>query len=118
MYFFFLMIRRPPRSTLFPYTTLFRSRSLPAALCCRSDAGRGSRQGQGGGDRKSTRLNSSHTVISYAVFCLKKKNIHNTIDHRPDGTEKWFLENEKTVTQVCRKLAAEPTLKDIPDEYK
>src|SRR5262252_10611709 len=69
--FFFLMIRRPPRSTLFPYTTLFRSdrhgsscpeRCLPGAPPPRR------------ADRKSTRLNSSHTVISYAVFCLKKKN--------------------------------------------
>src|SRR6478735_11031095 len=83
IFFFFLMIRRPPRSTLFPYTTLFRSRrpardrrvqpGLPAG-------GRGHRRarpGGGGGlgrrDRKSTRLNSSHLVISYAVFCLKKK---------------------------------------------
>src|SRR5579859_8227969 len=67
--FFFLMIRRPPRSTLFPYTTLFRSTSL---------AGRGGPRGPRGGpdhdlDRKSTRLNSSHSQISYAVFCLKKK---------------------------------------------
>src|SRR5947207_15757833 len=60
---FFLMITRPHRSTLFPYTTLFRS------------------------------------------------------DHRPEGDEKWFLENEKTVTQFCRKLAAERPLKDIRDEY-
>src|SRR5207253_7652846 len=69
--FFFLMIRRPPRSTLFPYTTLFRSQRRP-------------REAWGGpaylcgwttqvGDRKSTRLNSSHVAISYAVFCLKKK---------------------------------------------
>src|SRR6266850_5699135 len=82
---FFLMIRRPPRSTLFPYTTLFRSprdhlgssrktvRKSPGELgqlratppCTR-------------GDRKSTRLNSSHLVISYAVFCLKKKNRSGT----------------------------------------
>src|SRR2546429_1613479 len=77
-FFFFLMIRRPPRSTLFPYTTLFRSHpfcrhfaevsgfvsldpcSLSGLQCAR--------------DRKSTRLNSSHGYISYAVFCLKKKN--------------------------------------------
>src|SRR5258705_1777866 len=73
------MIRRPPRSTLFPYTTLFRSayclhlgvseeqESMGGiwALC----------QGNGGRDRKSTRLNSSHLGISYAVFCLKKKKI-------------------------------------------
>src|SRR5256885_7280645 len=71
------MIRRPPRSTLFPYTTLFRSRwalQLPHRW---SGRGRGDRAGDAGrgrgGDRKSTRLNSSHLVISYAVFCLKKK---------------------------------------------
>src|SRR2546430_12109907 len=68
------MIRRPPRSTLFPYTTLFRSdvlglRPLPGARL-REIAGL-SRPAQ---DRKSTRLNSSHSQISYAVFCLKKKN--------------------------------------------
>src|SRR5260221_9949773 len=73
------MIRRPPRSTLFPYTTLFRSRPLGSARIHsqRADRDRGAaRHGQGGyaaADRKSTRLNSSHTVISYAVFCLKKK---------------------------------------------
>src|SRR5947208_9959552 len=101
---FFLMIPRPPRSTLFPYTTLFRSlwavaavaviaaattlrwlapwRSLPAAAPLRVSAELGAE------DRKSTRLNSSHQIISYAVFCLKKKNqeqkhkqecIHNTM---------------------------------------
>src|SRR5260221_1969122 len=68
------MIRRPPRSTLFPYTTLFRSLLQLAhqrvELVHRAQAGVG---GDGRGDRKSTRLNSSHTVISYAVFCLKKK---------------------------------------------
>src|SRR2546430_10446544 len=77
------MIRRPPRSTLFPYTTLFRSHGAGAA----GDGvtGRSLRLGPGGefdrlraifvalGDRKSTRLNSSHSQISYAVFCLKKK---------------------------------------------
>src|SRR5215204_7302347 len=67
--FFFLMIRRPPRSTLFPYTTLFRSRPRPPPR--RSARGAGCPAGSR--DRKSTRLNSSHTVISYAVFCLKKK---------------------------------------------
>src|SRR5437879_13564679 len=72
---FFLMIRRPPRSTLFPYTTLFRSdrdpllvRLLPLRRV-RSDVVWGTVVG----DRKSTRLNSSHRCISYAVFCLKKK---------------------------------------------
>src|SRR3712207_6884732 len=88
--FFFLMIRRPPRSTLFPYTTLFRSgdkvtaskakttrtqgkkatrsTTQTAKKAARSTASTASRQ-----DRKSTRLNSSHANISYAVFCLKKK---------------------------------------------
>src|SRR6267143_4516953 len=68
---FFLMIRRPPRSTLFPYTTLFRS---PPSLRQPGGAGRVPRALEPhGGDRKSTRLNSSHSSISYAVFCLKKK---------------------------------------------
>src|SRR6266705_6263423 len=68
-FFFFLMIRRPPRSTLFPYTTLFRSREMGPYLR-RSPACWASVRSR---DRKSTRLNSSHRTISYAVFCLKKK---------------------------------------------
>src|SRR5256885_12769227 len=95
--FFFLMIRRPPRSTLFPYTTLFRSAPAPSlrgrsglhlvlwlAPGCDQE---GLRRPQGRRrlghalsahrDRKSTRLNSSHLVISYAVFCLKKKKMHH-----------------------------------------
>src|SRR5256885_11764265 len=102
--FFFLMIRRPPRSTLFPYTTLFRSayRDCVGRCCCPSSrvvrresnciravgrvgvCNRSTRRGKaiaerpaesvgGCSDRKSTRLNSSHLVISYAVFCLQKK---------------------------------------------
>src|SRR5688572_32516747 len=77
------MIRRPPRSTLFPYTTLFRSREAVEVIGHRdlggdrADRARGDRVDRGllGGalDRKSTRLNSSHSQISYAVFCLKKK---------------------------------------------
>src|SRR5476651_2773392 len=69
--FFFLMIRRPPRSTLFPYPTLFRSRFMaiePPQATFRNDSG-----GMVTTDRKSTRLNSSHANISYAVFSLKKK---------------------------------------------
>src|SRR2546422_6456366 len=90
MYFFFLMIRRPPRSTLFPYTTLFRSPvgSLPQRRFRRvklnASIGNGVVRANGrragivivklpGGDRKSTRLNSSHGYISYAVFCFKKQ---------------------------------------------
>src|SRR2546430_15736414 len=85
IFFFFLMIRRPPRSTLFPYTTLFRSaenqtedRSRPTEDP-RSPAHEAHAEAAGRGvhgstpDRKSTRLNSSHSQISYAVFCLKKK---------------------------------------------
>src|SRR5256885_7089252 len=80
-FFFFLMIRRPPRSTLFPYTTLFRSPGQHLARVERHPdvGGRDAEQlvgvidGLVGRDRKSTRLNSSHLVISYAVFCLKKK---------------------------------------------
>src|SRR2546430_2815459 len=78
-FFFFLMIRRPPRSTLFPYTTLFRSRHVgPEGPCAaRQDLPGANRAGRNPAcarrDRKSTRLNSSHSQISYAVFCLKKK---------------------------------------------
>src|SRR3712207_7230068 len=72
------MIRRPPRSTLFPYTTLFRSVSDRDALALEQvDPARAAAVHRGTGravDRKSTRLNSSHANISYAVFCLKKKN--------------------------------------------
>src|SRR6202043_4173241 len=73
-FFFFLMIRRPPRSTLFPYTTLFRSafRNFFSNL---GDIGNFANDTL---DRKSTRLNSSHVRISYAVFCLKKKKKKNT----------------------------------------
>src|SRR2546430_10938730 len=83
LFFFFLMIRRPPRSTLFPYTTLFRStssgcaaQSVPERRCTRPDP-------TVTRDRKSTRLNSSHSQISYAVFCLKKKKTDDMIrsDH-------------------------------------
>src|SRR5437868_13254803 len=88
-HFFFLMLRPPPRSTLFPYTTLFRSHQ--AVFVTGADAGGGpdvkvydaaTRQPLGSFfalDRKSTRLNSSHVSISYAVFCLKKKKTINII---------------------------------------
>src|SRR6266567_5921011 len=85
MMVFFLMIRRPPRSTLFPYTTLFRSRRQRAtattarratAVVRLLDARLGV-EPAGERDRKSTRLNSSHSQISYAVFCLKKKKKKN-----------------------------------------
>src|SRR3712207_8047979 len=101
MCFFFLMIRRPPRSTLFPYTTLFRSKVAPGNKKVQLEMGgkngcvvagckdpmdaaaqivAAAYQASGQRDRKSTRLNSSHANISYAVFCLKKnKRIHITI---------------------------------------
>src|SRR5688572_5648807 len=78
--FFFLVFRRPPRSTLFPYTTLFRSRTLqivffPAPVMFSHSLSRSEDLPSISGmlDRKSTRLNSSHSQISYAVFCMKKK---------------------------------------------
>src|SRR5689334_24329599 len=82
------MIRRPPRSTLFPYTTLFRS---CGGTSWTPDMGvhDGSGEVRGGGDRKSTRLNSSHSSISYAVFCLKKKILthHQYVpSHRPSSS--------------------------------
>src|SRR3712207_7184666 len=91
------MIRRPPRSTLFPYTTLFRSNDFrtsprpPTRTDGRGvarplDRGRPERHGEQATapqDRKSTRLNSSHANISYAVFCLKKKKHNNTLHHVP-----------------------------------
>src|SRR2546430_12440192 len=93
------MIRRPPRSTLFPYTTLFRSLSRSGCCCCapwqrcispiiRCSGGygalhysRSSKPRRNRRDRKSTRLNSSHSQISYAVFCLKKKKNENIRDN-------------------------------------
>src|SRR5947209_14905147 len=70
---FFLLNRRPPRSTLFPYTTLFRSPVCPAIARACSTQLPNRTTGPTASDRKSTRLNSSHANISYAVFCLKKK---------------------------------------------
>src|SRR2546430_6796876 len=77
-FFFFLMIRRPPRSTLFPYTTLFRSPFLHLELGLPQHVELHGWDAEGAGDRKSTRLNSSHSQISYAVFCLKKKKSAET----------------------------------------
>src|SRR5256885_11508296 len=74
------MIRRPPRSTLFPYTTLFRSRDGAPPRLGHAVHRRNPLSGESGLDRKSTRLNSSHLVISYAVFCLKKKNVNNSLN--------------------------------------
>src|SRR5476649_269795 len=77
-YVFFLMIRRPPRSTLFPYTTLFRSH-VGTLIDRETNQAFVLQDRERLPDRKSTRLNSSHTVISYAVFCLKKKKKKNIV---------------------------------------
>src|SRR5438552_8952473 len=94
------MIRPPPRSTLFPYTTLFRSRhaailarasaagSFASRLQGRLRAACGGATRRAGLDRKSTRLNSSHQIISYAVFCLKKKKNKKTIRYRKNKNKK------------------------------
>src|SRR5947208_9421041 len=91
------MIRRPPRSTLFPYTTLFRSdhhvRSRDQGRAC------GAQGCERRGDRKSTRLNSSHQIISYAVFCLKKKKKRNQAilyrENKIEAREHTHHENEQ-----------------------
>src|SRR5436189_2718830 len=97
--FFFLIILRPPRSTLFPYTTLFRSGRRAGAA-----TSRGARRAaaapdraklQRRQDRKSTRLNSSHRCISYAVFCLKKKN-------KKKKTIQYTINETHKLTRLCR----------------
>src|SRR5689334_24278747 len=98
--FFFLMIRRPPRSTLFPYTTLFRSHGggcgHPTLFSQPEPRPKGAAAHEretdpGQIDRKSTRLNSSHSSISYAVFCLKKKTLTT-----PPRVKKWVLRSSTT----------------------
>src|SRR2546427_3351499 len=99
------MIRRPPRSTLFPYTTLFRSRitgcgaisgsatwitSWPTSTAACTEA-----------DRKSTRLNSSHSQISYAVFCLKKKKRYHEILHDSNGQRVDVIHDLKSREHQC-----------------
>src|SRR6185436_20885865 len=90
-FFFFLMIRRPPRSTLFPYTTLFRSRGWPR----RVPVPAARRRCPSRRDRKSTRLNSSHQIISYAVFCLKKKKKKKTQSNINKKKKKKTKKNKK-----------------------
>src|SRR2546430_5525659 len=95
------MIRRPPRSTLFPYTTLFRSIRIEIedggkSLIRVSDDGAGMRRADAELVRKSTRLNSSHSQISYAVFCLKKKKKQNL----PSKSTQNFLHIKFVVTRV------------------
>src|SRR5437879_10517228 len=99
--FFFLMIRRPPRSTLFPYTTLFRSGQREDD---HGPADPHRRLAATPEDRKSTRLNSSHRCISYAVFCLKKKKTKNT-NTKADTTKK--NKKESQTHRIARKTNAE-----------
>src|SRR4051794_10885807 len=148
--FFFLMIRRPPRSTLFPYTTLFRSEACGISTLSQSpmlgfhkqmdnriklleeilsfrmqgvefDNGDMYVDGhKAASDVRDEFVSVTEKLMDELAQCynvLPQLDINNTIDHRPEGDEKWFLENEKTVTQFCRKLAAERPLKDIRDEY-
>src|SRR2546427_2296511 len=95
--FFFLMIRRPPRSTLFPYTTLFRSlpewRIGPWSTAVRAVR---RRKPHRRGDRKSTRLNSSHSQISYAVFCLRKKEHTSELQSQSNLVCRLLLEIAET----------------------
>src|SRR5438874_10098544 len=106
-FFFFLMIRRPPRSTLFPYTTLFRSiASVRGVLPRVSDpvsrrahpSHRLARRGVQ--DRKSTRLNSSHVEISYAVFCLKKKKKTTNKNNKYKETNQQYDRHYKIYSQL------------------
>src|SRR5258708_13614630 len=99
-YFFFLMIRRPPRSTLFPYTTLFRSGPFARGLQLGPDVdAQGLRRvvAPQQVDRKSTRLNSSHQIISYAVFCFKKKK---DCFSPPQSTSTWTYDQHTPFTHV------------------
>src|SRR4051812_49971855 len=101
------MIRRPPRSTLFPYTTLFRSRVLEPASSLHVTLVIDVRGFTFGIDRKSTRLNSSHMSISYAVFCLKKKK-RQTDDNLPDIHRDLHLRTHAICHSSPRLAAAAP----------
>src|SRR5260221_6283187 len=97
------MIRRPPRSTLFPYTTLFRSHRGSGAEAEAHPVANELRRASAGdflGDRKSTRLNSSHTVISYAVFCLKKKILAQSMNQNASTPVIILLRRRRIVTYL------------------
>src|SRR2546430_6081696 len=100
-FFFFLMIRRPPRSTLFPYTTLFRSSGYLSQFCCPPAAELESFRAGIRVDRKSTRLNSSHSQISYAVFCLKKKKIARPVPASAERTFGHFSRAKRSLDSAC-----------------
>src|SRR5438270_2304427 len=103
LFFFFLMIRRPPRSTLFPYTTLFRSEHCSLFNAYSPGGQRASTDYSGKKDRKSTRLNSSHSQISYAVFCLKKKKKKNNTKFRSSYTMSHLLDTQLSLC-IIRQL--------------
>src|SRR6266700_5109707 len=96
LFIFFLMIRRPPRSTLFPYTTLFRSSRPRFVLPFRCGKTGDLLQRK---DRKSTRLNSSHVKISYAVFCLKKKKKSVPGNSLQNKTKRIRIDNPQEITR-------------------
>src|SRR5205809_2309026 len=106
-FFFFLMLRRPPRSTLFPYTTLFRSHVCDMLNWGRGKVGRFEanqwkrpEMSDIREDRKSTRLNSSHGYISYAVFCLKKKKKNKTVE-TDSKQKKGYNSHHRAWFQCC-----------------
>src|SRR2546430_12621618 len=101
------MIRRPPRSTLFPYTTLFRSgEKHPSLALYRRRCGDGDLRADQ--DRKSTRLNSSHSQISYAVFCLKKKKRTVASGHDALQADEETRPRPHAPPHVCRRVAYVP----------
>src|SRR2546430_6470907 len=103
--FFFLMIRRPPRSTLFPYTTLFRSpRPDRLRVVYLDHTARLSGGELESRDRKSTRLNSSHSQISYAVFCLKKKKDPPGRDPTQSEPRNRTEDEQTLVKEACQGL--------------
>ena len=126
VFFFFLMIRRPPRSTLFPYTTLFRSKdkllfTFYVRYTNKTLLASYSNINQKNGnfiryftrktlDRKSTRLNSSHANISYAVFCLKKKNNKKTKTHTHTHTPTRYLKSASSTpcSSYCNTVGLTP----------
>src|SRR5437870_11475556 len=106
IHFFFLMIRRPPRSTLFPYTTLFRSRTTTLTLSIAPDRASATNESvKLREDRKSTRLNSSHVAISYAVFCLKKKK---KIQHLTNQAPQCELSHRQSSTPAHDRIHNNP----------
>src|SRR5437870_8937054 len=107
-FFFFLMLRRPPRSTLFPYATLFRSvTATTPSLRKTSSTCMTPRAVSMIGDRKSTRLNSSHVASSYAVFCLKKKKITDPTSRSSHQDQIW---NRKEKDEIDVRLQSDAPL--------